>query len=731
MEHLVDANERASRGHEMSLAPYILWLGFDHDTTTTRIVAIEDYPLQRKWTREEICRLELGHVPASRTLEETLAMIQSWLFFGLLESAFGAEFKTRDYIRIVNGRTVVDTTELRAFLDQYHAYLGFNAGLAAQLQEEREAMVHSLRYASYWNAQLATSSGHGDPLASDPEIFTHVARLTTLVGEAVWSVGQQFPSDETRFFINCTWHLESGYERQLKRRVTDRGWCPALFESMKHFARLPASLFEYMSICPCLKVASNRHRDCQTRCLEYNVPDPETYRTTHRRKPCACSNVQFPIQIIADALKHPAVAVVDTDELLLNSNSGNVIKLCSDSSLMRYTTFSHVWSDGLGSDTERGLPTCQVAYLRELAMEATGTPYVWIDSLCIPRQTDLRRLAISRMSEAYRSSYATIVLDDGIRRCNTRDSSQAQLIAVALSTWQERLWTLSESVLSFRVFFAFEDKLKISKDILDVGLETPHIPVIRMGCTLLDNLTCGMFAGDVTVGAMQRNLCRRTSSWLDDESLAMAPLMGIDLALLLEVSGDERMMRFWTLAKHIPRSIIIESSPKFQVDGFRWAPRSLMNSTCYTMIDFKDESATVTEQGLRGHFLLYHLHFPENAIRWSRTLTFFESSRKYCLCVDAVDDTIQDPLLPGDVICFSAALTISLPSRGALLRPVRDRTGPLPRYRFRTAASANLHPIDKTVGADGFLGGLLAGAMRLMGPLLLRADEEYAEIVIC
>jgi Heterokaryon incompatibility protein (HET) len=727
MEHLVDANERAAQRDEISFIPPMPWLGFDHDTTTHLIVFIDQYPLQRNWTSEEIDRLELGMVPASRTLHETLAMIQSWLFFGLLESAFGAPFRTRDYVRIVNGQCVMDTTKLRTYIDCYYAYLVSNQGVGSELQEQREAMVQSLRYAAYWNRGLATFSASRKPLASNSEIFTHVARLTVLVGEAVWAVGQKFPSQEKRFFIDCIWYLEPGYERQLKRRITDHGWCPSLFDRMNNFARLPASFLEYMSIYPCPKVARNRHQTCRTRCLEYNVDDPATYQAKHRREDCTCRNLRFPVQAIEDALRASAIAIVDGNELL-KSSSGNVIKSWTLSSPLRFVTFSHVWSDGLGSDTERGLPACQVKYLHDLAMKAAGTPYFWVDSLCIPRRQDLRTLAISRMSEPYRSSSATIVIDDGIRRCSTLDSSQVQLLAVSLSTWQERLWTLSESVLSAGVIFAFENDLKSSKDILDLGLTGGHTPVIRIGCTLLDNLSHGIHVGDVTIGALQRNLCRRTCSWLDDESLAAAPLMGIDLAPLLEVKDDERMMRFWKLAKHVPRDIILESSPKFQVDGFRWAPKSLMDLKCDVLLDFKDQSATVMDEGLCGNYFLYRLHCP-GPLKWSQSYGFYEPNSKCCLHLEKEENTVQDYLRPGDVICFTDRLTIAQPRLGALLHPVRDATGTLPKYRYGTVASANLRHFEKT--RESFLGSLFIGALEMMGSLLVRADEEFGEILIC
>lgn len=738
MEHLLDPVERGARNLEVSLTPPIPWLGFDHDLTAKPIVSFEDYPLQRNWTREEISKLSHGEVPASRTPDESLAMIQSWMFFGLLESAFHTRFATHDYTRDTDGQVVMDTSELRVCIDNYYMFITANQDMEDVIRGQEDAFTDSLRHASFWTTQLAVFSASGDPLASNSEPFTHVCRLAVLVGEAVWAVGQQLPSQEPRFFIDCTWRLEPEYERQLKRRATDRGWCPAVFEKMNNFARLPASLLEYMSVTPCFKVAQTHHQDCQDRCEEYNVENPQEYQARHRLEGCACLNVRFDVQHVDNALKASAIAVVDTDELL-RSNSDHCVIQWKPTSLTRFVAFSHVWSDGLGSDTERGLPACQVRYLRDWAMDAAGTSNIWIDSLCIPRDPELRKEALSRMSESYRSSYVTVVLDEGIRHCTTRDSPQAQLLAVSLSTWQERLWTLSESVLSRRVVFAFEDDLKSSKEILDVGSTLQRHPVVRIGCTLLDNLSHGMFSGDVTVGAVQRNLCRRASTWAEDESLAVAPLMGMDLSPLLAFEdGDERMACFWSLAARVPKSIILDTATKLEIEGFRWAPRSMMNSPCDVMWDFRDQSAAVTDHGLRARFSLHHLHF-RGSLAWppsSRPLTFFNATNGSCLTLGREHYTTSDPLLPGDVVCFPDRLQLSQSSLGALLRPVRSTGGvdgdTLPRYEYRTIVAANLSPIGEMTGSmGGILGSLFTGAVRMMGPMLLGAVEEETEIVIC
>jgi hypothetical protein len=150
--------------------------------------------------------------------------------------------------------------------------------------------------------------------------------------------------------------------------------------------------------------------------------------------------------------------------------------------------------------------------------------------------------------------------------------------------------------------------------------------------------------------------------------------MGLDLKPLLEVNNDERMIRFWKMAKHVPRDIIVETSPKFQVDGFRWAPKLLMDLTCDVMMDFKDRTATVTDDGLRGNYFLYRLRCP-GPLLWSRPFTFYETNTKCCLSLKKQDKTTEYTLLPGDAICFSNQMKISQPLIGAIIRPLQHGAG--------------------------------------------------------
>src|SRR4051794_7890959 len=95
MEHLIHPNELENLKGSVF---YTRWLGFDHDETKEYpLVAFEEYPLQRGWSREQVKNLRLGdYIDTNPT--DALAMIQSWLFFGLIESIFQQRFPSSRFL---------------------------------------------------------------------------------------------------------------------------------------------------------------------------------------------------------------------------------------------------------------------------------------------------------------------------------------------------------------------------------------------------------------------------------------------------------------------------------------------------------------------------------------------------------------------------------------------------------------------------------------------------------
>lgn len=109
-----------------------------------------------------------------------------------------------------------------------------------------------------------------------------------------------------------------------------------------------------------------------------------------------------------------------------------------------------------------------------------------------------------------------------------------------------------------------------------------------------------------------RALRRRSTSVPADEFLAVASLLQIPVEHLTSKEGLDRCCEFWILLKDVPHSIIIQIQEKIPIDGFRWAPRSLIGpkatSTMYT-----DGGAVVTaEHGLRGTYDLLVIQKPQH-----------------------------------------------------------------------------------------------------------------------
>ncbi|KIW97534.1 uncharacterized protein Z519_01118 [Cladophialophora bantiana CBS 173.52] len=148
---------------------------------------------------------------------------------------------------------------------------------------------------------------------------------------------------------------------------------------------------------------SGRHQGCtKNSCIAYQLLE-ETYQTSHIDSSCACSFIAAPPHRLAAILRQGEVPVLNLDALLDDSNEETVTSLKGKANLI---TFSHVWSDGLGSRAERGIPKCQIKRLRDLvatanAGDAAQPSLAWIYSMCIPREEPLRHAAIQSIASVF------------------------------------------------------------------------------------------------------------------------------------------------------------------------------------------------------------------------------------------------------------------------------------------------------------------------------------------
>ena len=279
------------------------------------------------------------------------------------------------------------------------------------------------------------------------------------------------------------------------------------------------------------------------------------------------------------------VKIDEGGEVILDVVDG----LADGKTAVQYAAISHVWSDGLGSTTESGMPSCQVWQLFQMAA-AQGLRYVWIDALCVPSARAERMLAIQRMAQTYANSASTIVIDKTMRALRFHGTGgqidiELMLLRFATAPWMMRIWTLQEALLSPQLVFCLKDCTLAGRQIADFILHSLRTQVNPINQTLETRLadilsplrSLRWEEGRLCIRSIARILRLRSISRREDETLAVAGLLEVDVdELLKHPSQPERMKSFLRQLHKIPSGLLFTDAPRLSEPGWRWAAQSLL-----------------------------------------------------------------------------------------------------------------------------------------------------------
>ncbi|CZR66522.1 uncharacterized protein PAC_16423 [Phialocephala subalpina] len=221
----------------------------------------------------------------------------------------------------------------------------------------------------------------------------------------------------------------------------------------------------------------------------------------------------------------------------------------------------------------------------EPQLQSHGPLLFWMDTLCIPKKLAFRKKAINEMSDVYEHAKSVLVLDSQIRRVPKAASSTEIMGRTMLSGWIRRLWTYQESLLATNLNFRVADGAvnyfdanffsKISGNIIldDIFQRFPAGPtgVVSRLETRLDRY--------LILKKVVETLSWRSLSNPRDEVLVLCLLlhMGRDeINQVMNSPKEQRMQRFWSVQKRVPRGVIIWQGPRLPDDGFKWAPATLL-----------------------------------------------------------------------------------------------------------------------------------------------------------
>ncbi len=193
-------------------------------------------------------------------------------------------------------------------------------------------------------------------------------------------------------------------------------------------------------------------------------------------------------------------------------------------------------------------------------------------------------------------------------------------------------------------------------------------------------------------------------------------------------------MLFWKEASHLPKGIVIHNAPKISRDGFRWAPRSIMNQKGSIVVDFQDKSAVVVDGGLKGHFWIYNVQVPATiSLSQEAEVLFYETRADSLLQISLAQKLTNLTLSSDHVIAFPDKPVSSIRSLvGASVRRVadltREQSHPMPTYQFEGLVRAQVASNATFVAIAGQSDLLWQHAINSARG---RTIGEWADIIIC
>ncbi|KAI0754568.1 hypothetical protein C8Q80DRAFT_375197 [Daedaleopsis nitida] len=562
---------------------------------------------------------------AARSPREYIALWQSALTFGVLETITGFAIPEHLLLSTMPDGSLVFTKQavsrlVTTWLSMYSVERGHDdTRNSPQLDHAWETVAWALLAID----EVAKDLDRG--IFGDAELATYeaediVCSLFTLY-EFLY-----------HYFVAILLHTQKDTERYQQRpcppctaadeatknacsRRMANGWCPY---TLRLLASINNQLLLRASFSPPHLRTPTEHAACtKDGCVGDNI-DAASYTTQHTPQcadPTSCPFLKPSLSAVVDRLSSGAIPVIVYEHGTLT------VRSAADGP---YTAISHVWADGLGSTTEEGLPECQIPRIAAHVRQLKPGGAFWVDSLCVPAVKDLRKRAIRLMAETYERAAAVVVFDAGIRAyCTSATAPRDVFMRITASSWMRRVWTLQEALLARELHFEFSDGLYIIDRLVDARSAafepTPSAfgPIQRdlsaaLCCT--GNLTSIMDRGSraFSFPDVASMLTGRTTSHPEDETVAVAGLLGVDVArLLAEQDADARMRVFLEETKTLPADVLFSPAPKLPFRGFRWAARTLRS---LHEMSSRHGAARCTTEGLATEQAFTLVRFPVTRI---------------------------------------------------------------------------------------------------------------------
>ena len=282
-------------------------------------------------------------------------------------------------------------------------------------------------------------------------------------------------------------------------------------------------------------------------------------------------------------------------EKVLCVGAGGELRLCGKDQFM---AVSHVWEHGWQGDSEKGLCSRTLDLLLFVA-GLFGLEWVWIDIAMISREPISRSLAINSMNFVYTSSKVTVVFDRLLMSMNG-GSDRERVMAVFLTDWMTRVWTMQEALLAKNLVFLFGDCHLHGRELKESMIHNSPQPnlhwqqwtAIRSLATILEGFVTPMLDRIFTLSK------ERLTTKKEDMSRAVFPLFDLKwpgrMTTLEE--GQVKILRY--LGKRAARLAPLHGP--IMPQPWSWAPLVLPGTSGF--LQPQGEERPLHLDGIRGRW---------------------------------------------------------------------------------------------------------------------------------
>lgn len=573
-------------------------------------MSFSNYPQRKGWDKAWLFEHSSY---GGRTLEQTAAFLQTWLYFGVLSEVLEIKVDEREFIRDKE----ITTQELPRYLGDWknrEINLAPNDKIRRQIKIDLCLDEVRIILAEYRRIQYPSPY---------PEIELSIMVLVEVLDRA-----KRMILGVSETFELTGWSQEAqkgwGHSTLLEEQMLHSKWCPTTLAMLRHSLGSVSVMYYAHGLEPPHSKSSPNHSKCKGRFCMAEQVDESTYKTRHvegclsRRK---CLHIGPKLEELEDALSKDSFP-------LLSTSKEQTVQVVKYRPGMKYVAFSHVWAHGLGNPRRNTLPKCQLlrlqSFVNKIFFKRAGSLF-WIDTLCIPvGNEELRRLAIKKMYQTYSAADKVLVLDTDILKCSRKADYFERVMKITSSSWMRRLWTLQEATLAKDLYFQLSDgamnikdiETKYENDPESSSLYNPLPETAKQFATTLRILWNSSPEDLITI--LWKAMQWRATSRISDVSIVLATSFDLDVTDILNVTDPEgRLKSFLKKLDSLPAGLIFVGGRRMTEPGFRWAQNSWMSGQAVAYPDtllLGGPKGRLTETGLQVTYPGFRIRFASTSV---------------------------------------------------------------------------------------------------------------------